>query len=99
MSNPFDVLGNMGALQNKFMAMKEQIEKTTATGSAGAGMVQVTLNSVGKVFDVKIDPTVIDPNNPHTLEVLIASACNDGVQKVQELLKQNNQDFMAGFNS
>ncbi|MFA6776081.1 MAG: YbaB/EbfC family nucleoid-associated protein [Sphaerochaetaceae bacterium] len=87
MTNPFDLLNNMGALQGKMQQLQNEVKNTTATGSAGAGMVQVTVNGLGNVFEVKIDPTLMTADNTHTLEVLFAAASNDAITKVQDILK------------
>jgi len=98
MTNPFDILNNMGAWQGKMQQLQNEVKNTTATGSAGAGMVQVTVNGLGNVFEVKIDPSLMSPDNTHTLEVLIASASNDGITKVQDILKAKGSSMFMGTN-
>lgn len=97
MSNPFDFMSNMGMWQNKLKELQDQVKNTTATGEAGAGMVKVTVNGLGNVYDVKIDPTLMKEENTHTLEVLFASASNDALQHVQDLLKQKNMGMLNGM--
>ena len=50
---------------------------TLMSGSAGAGLVSVTLSGNGEVRRVKIDPSLADPAEVGVLEDLIAAAAND----------------------
>jgi len=88
-------MNNMGMWQSKLQQMQDEVKNTRATGEAGAGMVKVTVNGLGNVFDVKIDPALMTPDNTHTLEVLFASASNAAIQSVQDTLKQKNMDLIS----
>ncbi|MCI2097292.1 MAG: YbaB/EbfC family nucleoid-associated protein [Sphaerochaeta sp.] len=98
MTNPFDLLNNMGAWQSKMQQLQDTVKNTTATGTAGAGMVQVTVNGLGNVYEVKIDPSLMTADNTHTLEVLFAAASNDAITKVQDLLKAKGSSMFMGMN-
>ena len=39
---------------------------------AGAGMVRVTLNGKGELRGIKLDPKIVDPQDPEVLEDLIS---------------------------
>ncbi len=73
----------MGSIEARMKTVKEDIEKITATGSAGAGMVEVTLNGNFKVLSININEIMIDKNEKETLEVLIISAMNDAGDKIR----------------
>lgn len=73
----------MGTIESKMKSVKEEIEKLTATGSAGAGLVEVTMNGSFKILSINIADIVIDKNEKNTLEVLITSAVNDAGDKIR----------------
>jgi DNA-binding protein YbaB len=54
MTNPFDLLNNMGAWQSKMQQLQDTVKNTTATGTP-EGMVQVTVNGLQQLYEVKID--------------------------------------------
>lgn len=85
--NPFELMKNMKGLQENMQKMQENLPKITAKGSAGAGMVDVTINGKLVVTEVKIASEIVDPADIGTLEVLIASAFNDASNKIQEKIK------------
>ena len=66
-------------------------------GSAGAGMVEITINGKMEVQSIHIAQEVVDPNDISTLEVLIASAFNAAVQEIQELLKSEATSLAGGM--
>ena len=73
----------MGTIESKMKSVKDEIEKLTATGSAGAGLVEVTMNGNFKILSINISDIVIDKNEKNTLEVLITSAVNDAGDKIR----------------
>lgn len=80
----------MGDLQNLVTTMKNQISSITVTGSAGAGMVEVVMNGTYQVQSVSINESIL--NDKSTLEVLIASAFNDGVNKAKNAVDRSIQE-------
>jgi nucleoid-associated protein EbfC len=46
-------------------------------------MVQVTLTGKGEMRKIKIDKTLVDPNEIEVLEDLILAAFNDAKQRVE----------------
>lgn len=93
--NPFDMMKNMKDLQQNVDAMKAKLETTFATGNAGAGMVEITINGKYTITDIKIDKAIVDPNDVDTLQVLIAAAFNSASKNLQEKL-QAESTKMAG---
>ncbi len=61
--------------------MQQQIEQaqatlagTEVTGTAGGGLVAVTMTASGDLRSVKIDPKAVDPEDVETLEDLVLAA-------------------------
>jgi DNA-binding YbaB/EbfC family protein len=67
-------------------------------GSAGGGMVAVTLNGKGEVRRVKIDPALVDPNEVEILEDLLVAAFNDAKAKVEAHLQEEMGKLTGGLN-
>jgi DNA-binding YbaB/EbfC family protein len=85
--NPFDLLKNMKGIQENMKRMQDILPTITATGSAGAGMVEVTINGKFIVTSVQIEEDVVNPSDVQTLQVLIASAFNDASTKIQQKIQ------------
>ncbi|MDQ1534763.1 MAG: nucleoid-associated protein EbfC [Actinomycetota bacterium] len=76
----------------KVQQMQADMEATQAAlatevveGSAGGGMVKVTVSGSGEVRRVSIDPSVVDPEDIETLEDLVVAAVADGLRRAAEL--------------
>ncbi len=98
MMNPFDMLKQMGTLNAQMDQMKNEMAKLTATGSAGAGMVEISINGLYQVQKVTISPDMLQySKEPSTLEVLVASAFNDASAKIKTSLEDMTKSKLASF--
>ena len=86
------------AMQEKMAKIQQDLAKKTITGSAGGGMVQVTVNGQGDVLSIAIEKTVIDPNESGMLQDLVVAATNDAIRKAKELSKQELGQLTGGLN-
>lgn len=73
----------MGNLEAQMKKMKEEMNKIKVTGSAGAGMVELTMNGEYQVQSLSINEELVGKEDKAALEVLLISAFNDATQKVK----------------
>ena len=95
---------NMQAMMQQAQKMQEQLEKAKAEledslfdGTAGGGLVTVTLDGAKKIYEVKIDPQAVDPDDVEMLEDLIVAAFNDAFRQVEEMEKELLPAGMGGM--
>ncbi|MEI2454619.1 YbaB/EbfC family nucleoid-associated protein [Lysobacter firmicutimachus] len=67
-------------MQENVQRAQEELAKIEVTGSAGGGMVSVTLTGRMDCRKVRIDPSVL--SDQEMVEDLIAAAFNDAVNKI-----------------
>jgi DNA-binding YbaB/EbfC family protein len=67
-------------MQENLQRAQEEIATLEATGTAGAGMVSITLSGRKECRKVRIDPSVL--SDQEMLEDLIAAAFNDASNKI-----------------
>lgn len=84
-------------LQADMARVQEELAKTTCDGAAGGGLVTATVNGQFELVRVKIDKTVVDPNDIGMLEDLVAAAVNAAVAKVRETTKQRMSSVVGGM--
>ena len=72
------------AFQQQMAKMQEQIQQTEVTGSAGNGLVTVTLNGNHEMTALKIKPDCVDPEDVEGLEDLILAAFKDAKEKLDK---------------
>ena len=95
-----DIMGLMNKakeMQDKMQAMQAEIETMTADGTAGGGMVTVTLNGKGVMDAIKLDPSVFSEDDVEILEDLIIAAHNDAKSKIERLVQEKTQEITAGL--
>jgi len=65
--------------------------------SVGGGMVTLKMNGLKQLLDVKIDPEVLDPEDPGMIADLIQAAVNEAGRKVDEELQQKLGGMTGGL--
>ncbi len=86
------------AMQQKMEEAQKKIAEIEVTGSSGGGMVSLTVNGKGEARKVKIDPSIIDPNDIEMLEDLIVAAINDTKNKTEEIVGKEMSSVTGGLN-
>jgi len=84
-------------MQTRIARIQEELGQKTVAGSAGGGMVQVTVNGQLNLTAVKVDPTVVNVNEREMLEDLILAAVNDGMRKAREMVSAEMSKVTGGF--
>jgi hypothetical protein len=77
--------------------VQDKLSEMEVTGSSGAGMIEITLTGKSDVRTVKIDPSLIDPNDPEVLEDLIVAAFNDAKSKVEVKVSEKMSEMTGGL--
>jgi DNA-binding YbaB/EbfC family protein len=84
-------------LQGDVQRVQEEIAKMECDGAAGGGLVTAVVNGQFEVVRVKIDRSVVDPNDVGMLEDLVTAAVNAAANKMRELSKQKMSAVMGGL--
>lgn len=94
--------GNIAQLMQQAQKMQEDMQRVQqelasleVEGSAGGGMVAITLTGNKECRKVRIDPSVLA--DPEMAEDLIAAAFNDASNKVDEESKSRMSGATAGM--
>jgi nucleoid-associated protein EbfC len=72
------------SMQKKVAEMQEKVEKMEIIGSSGGGVVAVTMNGKGEAKSLKIDKSLIVPDDAEILEDLVVAAINDAKAKIDD---------------
>ncbi len=97
MKNLAGLMKQAGQMQQKMQEMQEKLEAMALEGSAGAGMVTVTLNGRGDLRAVRIDPKLADPAETEMLQDLIVAAHADARRKIDALAAEEMQKVTGGM--
>lgn len=98
MKNLGNMLKQAQELQSKMADIQARLSDVELDGSAGGGMVIVTMNGKGEVRRVKIDRALVDPNEVEILEDLLVAAANDAKIKVEAHVQEEMGKLTGGLN-
>lgn len=84
--------------QTKMAEIQEELGKRTIESSAGGGMVTVVANGKQEILSIKIDPEVIDSNEPEMLQDLVIAAVNDVLSSAKEMMNEEMGKLTKGLN-
>jgi DNA-binding YbaB/EbfC family protein len=95
-----DLLGLMGKakeMQARFQTMQDEIAGLEATGQSGGGLVVVTLSGKFEMRSLKVDTTLMRPDEGEILEDLIVAAHNDARAKVEAAMQEKTRELTSGL--
>ena len=84
-------------MQENLQRAQEDLAKLEVTGSAGGGMVSVTLSGTKECRKVRIDPSLLAEPDAEMIEDLVAAAFNDAANKVDTESKAKMGAATAGM--
>lgn len=100
--NPF---ANMAGLMKQAQAMQERMTKIQeeaagkqVSGSAGGGIVTVTITGGMQVVSVRIDPEVVKSGDVEMLQDLTLAATNEAIRKAREMMAEELKSLTGGLN-
>lgn len=73
----------MKQMQKQMEENQEKLKTMREVGSAGNGLVKITLSGEKKVIDVSIHPDCVEKDDIEGLQDLIISAFNEACSKVE----------------
>jgi nucleoid-associated protein EbfC len=95
--NMQQLLQAAAAMQSQLMSAQQELADAEVEGTAGGGLVTVTVNGQGELVDLSIAPAAIDSGDPEetaqTLADLVLAAYQDACREVDDL----QQETMAPF--
>ncbi len=98
MKNFAQMMKQAQQMQAKMAEMQERLREIQVTGQAGGGLVTVTLNGKSEVKQLKIDRSLVDPEDVEVLEDLVVAAFNDAKVKVEAQMQEETAKLMGGLN-
>jgi hypothetical protein len=97
MKNIGNMLKQAQQMQTKMAEVQERLAAMEVEGTAGAGLVTVTISGKNDIKKVKIDPSLIDPEEAEVLEDLIVAAAADAKTKVDEAMQEEMAKLTGGM--
>jgi len=95
---------NLNKLMKRAQKMQAQMAKTqaelaekTVEVSAGGGKVKVVANGAGELLSIKIDKTIVDPNDVEFLEDVLLSGIKEAIEKGEAMAQSEMTKITGGL--
>ncbi len=80
-----DVMQQIQQLQEQMLQAQEELADEQVTGSAGGGVIKVTVSGDQRILGVEIDPALLEDGDVELFQDLFTAAVNQGLEASREL--------------
>jgi DNA-binding YbaB/EbfC family protein len=84
-------------MQAKMAGLQDDLAQIEVTGTAGAGLVSVTITGKGELKRVAIDPSLMKPEEAEIVEDLIVAAHRDAHAKAEAAIAEKMAEMTGGM--
>lgn len=84
-------------MQGEMADVQADIAELQATGFGGGGLVRATVSGEGRLVELSIDPSIIDPNDPETLAEMVIAAVESAGQSMTDQRMQHLSKVTDGI--
>jgi DNA-binding YbaB/EbfC family protein len=95
-----DIMGLMKqaqAMQAKLQEAQADMERTEVQGTAGGGMVTVSLTVKGDLKSISVDPSLLKADEKEIVEDLIVAAHADARRKAEVVMQEKMKGVTGGL--
>ncbi|HTK49680.1 MAG TPA: YbaB/EbfC family nucleoid-associated protein [Gemmatimonadaceae bacterium] len=97
MADFMKILQQAQEMQGRFQKLQDELQQQTVTASSGGGMVTVEANGQGTVRSIKIDKSVVNPDDVEMLEDLLLVAVTEAQKKAQDAAQAEMGKLTGGL--
>jgi hypothetical protein len=97
-----NLLRQMQEMQRRADELQKGLAAMEVEGVSGGGLVRATVNGLGELKKLAIDPSILTPDEHEIVEDLVVAACADGKVKLEQRRMQDSQfvqDLLKSFSA
>ena len=84
-------------MQAGMQEKQAQLESQIIEAEAGSGKVTVKANGAGEILDIKIDPSIVDPEDTEFLQELVLKGVQNAITKAKDLTASEMGSLTGGM--
>jgi nucleoid-associated protein EbfC len=85
-------------MQRRMAQLQEELETKKVEATAGGGMVTAVVSGKQQLLELRIDPTVVDPDDVEMLQDLVTAAVNEAIKQSQQMAQEEMGKITGGLN-
>jgi len=97
MKDLMKIMKQASEIQSRMQKMQEDLAALEVEGQAGAGLVRLALNGKMEARRLKIDPSLLKPEEAEILEDLVIAAFQDAKAKAESAVQAKMQEITGGL--
>ncbi|MBI1180850.1 MAG: YbaB/EbfC family nucleoid-associated protein [Alphaproteobacteria bacterium] len=97
MKNLSSMLKQAQQMQQKMADLQTALEAAEVDGSAGGGLVTLTMSGKGELKRIRIDPSMANPDDIEVLEDLIVAAHKDAKARAEAYAAEEMKKLTGGI--
>jgi nucleoid-associated protein EbfC len=97
MPNFTDLMKQAAELKSKMEAMQAELDRLEVEGTAGGGLVSVTLSGKGDMRNARVDESLLKADQKEIVEDLLVAAHADAKRKLEAMLAERMQALTGGL--
>ncbi|MEE9615240.1 MAG: YbaB/EbfC family nucleoid-associated protein [Thermodesulfobacteriota bacterium] len=84
-------------MQERMGEVQKELAEKTCEASAGGGMVTATVTGGMQLVSLKIDPSVVNPDDVEMLEDLVVAAVGEAMKRSKEMASEEMGKLTGGL--
>lgn len=96
--NMNNMMKQVQKMQKQMEEMQGELEQREVEASAGGGAVVARVNGKKELLNIKIEESVVDPEDVEMLQDLIIAAVNEAIRNAEEMVNSEMQKITGGMN-
>jgi DNA-binding YbaB/EbfC family protein len=97
MTDFFGLMKQAAELKSKMEAMQAELDDIEVEGVSGGGLVFVKLSAKGDMKAIKIDASLMNPQESEVMQDLIVAAHADARRKVEAVMQEKMKSVTGGL--
>jgi nucleoid-associated protein EbfC len=98
MVNPLQMREMLANAQKMQEDLQSKLEETVVEASSGGGMVTARMNGKKQLLALRIEPSVVDPEDVELLQDLVTAAINEAGRKADDAMQSGISGMLGGLN-
>jgi DNA-binding YbaB/EbfC family protein len=93
-----DMMSQLQKLQEEMRKTQEELETEIVNVNAAGGAITIAITGHQRVQSIKLDPSLVDPNDVAMLEDTLVAAVNEAILASQEYSAKRLESVTGGVN-
>lgn len=92
-----DIMRQAQKMKERLAEVQKGLSEKTISASSGGGMVIAEVNGSLRLAGIKIDPSVVNPEDVEMLEDLVVAAVNEAFKRAKAMVSEEMNKATAGM--